>query len=677
MTIINAKFASRCLTCGNQIQAGERVSWIRGRKGVDHAACSAEGREVIAQVAASRAEDSDLEVAAPAGLSYLPYQRAGIAYLAPRPGAILADEMGLGKTVQICGLINHLDANAGDPTLPGAPAHGHLTTALIICPKSLAINWQRELTKWLVQPRAVGRVDAGDGWQACGILVASYEQAKNPKFRAILEARAYDLVAVDEAHRIKNKTRALTKKQKEEAAAAAQPGAKVAKRTKVQRTEATLAMLARGARKVLLTGTPFENRPVELFPLLQIADPITWDPNGKGFFRFALRYCNAHKQRVSRDREVWNMTGCSNAPELQERLRASCMIRRLKAQVLKELPAKRRQIIELQIRDGEVTRAEREVLDGRSFSEAAAELVGNAAAFESASKLRVAYGKAKAKEAADYIKELIEGGSGKVIVGAWHREVIVTLAGELADLGVVTVTGADSAESRQRAVDAFQAEGGPQVFIGQIAAAGVGLTLTRSNTVVMVEEPWTPAEVSQFEDRAHRIGQRDTVNVHHLVISNTLEAHMVRVIVDKQAVADAVLDTPPAPPPAPAEPTCRCVGTVHGSDHDCPEFPGRQKAPAQLSPKQALIAATAALLTPDMIEQIHLRLKALAGVCNGAQTYDGAGFNKMDSGLGKSLAAQQRLSPKQAAMALEMLRKYSGQLSARGFDSLMTVQGQG
>lgn len=676
MTLINAKFASPCLACGRQIQAGERVSWIKGRRGVEHAACSAEGRDVAAQVTASRAEVSDLEVPAPAGLSYLPYQRAGIAYLAPRPGALLADEMGLGKTVQICGLINHLDANAGDPTLPGAPAHGHLTTALIICPKSLAINWQRELTKWLVEPRAVGRVGDAAGWEACGILIASYEQAKNPKFRPELEARGYDLVAVDEAHRIKNKTRALTKQQKAKAAEAeAATGVKAKKRTAVQRTEATLALLARGARKVLLTGTPFENRPVELFPLLQIADPLTWDPNGKGFFRFALRYCNAHKQRVSRDREVWNFGGSSNTAELQERLRASCMIRRLKAQVLTELPAKRRQIIELEIRDGEVTRAERELAGGRSFEEVAAELAGNAAAFESASKLRIAYGVAKATAAADYIKELIEGGSGKVIVGAWHRSVIEKLAADMFDLGVVTVTGADSAEHRQRAVDAFQAEGGPQVFIGQIAAAGVGLTLTRSNTVVMVEEPWTPAEVSQFEDRAHRIGQRDTVNVHHLVISNTLEAHMVRVIVGKQAVADAVLDAQPEPTPAP---TCRCVGTVHGSDEDCPEFPGRQKAPAQLSPKQAELAAVAERLGPEHIAQIHRCMQLLAGRCDGARTLDGAGFSRIDLDLGHSLAAAPRLSPKQAALGLKLVRKYRGQLSGfDALDALLSVKGAG
>lgn len=657
--IIVSKFAGTCLTCHRAISAGERVSWIKGRKGAEHAACSAEGKATAVAVAASRAETSDLTVPAPAGLSYLPYQRAGIDYMLQRlsggrRGVILADEMGLGKTVQVCGLIN---------MVPAASAAGQprIETALIICPKSLAINWERELTKWLVTPRAIGRCGE-PGWQAAAIVIASYEQAKNPKFRPELEARAWDLVAVDEAHRVKNKSRALSKAQKQKQIDAgevdAAGNAKV-KRVAVQRTEAAVALLNRAVFRTLLTGTPFENRPVELFPLLSLADPETWDRGGKGFFGFAKRYCNAQRRRVSRTREVWDFSGHSNEAELQEKLRASCVIRRLKADVLKELPAKRRQIIELEISDGAVRKLERELTEGEDFATAAMRLVGDAAAFASASTLRTGLGLAKAPFVAEYVRELIEGGSGKVIIGAWHHPVINAIAAELADLGVVIVSGEHSATARQASVDAFQAEGGPQVFIGQIAAAGVGLTLTRSSTVVMAEEPWTPAEVTQFEDRAHRIGQHDTVNVHHLVIAGSMEAHMVKVIVAKQEIADRVLDRQPAPAAEPAP------ATNNGNGNHAPAAQPR-------SDKQLMFDAAASLLSADDVTRIHHCLRLLAGACDGARTLDGAGFSRIDLEMGHSLANAASLSPRQAAVGLSLCRKYRAQLSGLGIEALLT-----
>lgn len=657
--IIISKFAGTCLACRRAISAGDQVSWIKGRKGVEHKACSTEGKATAVAVAASRAETSDLEVPAPDGLSYLPYQRAGVDYMLQRlhggrRGVILADEMGLGKTVQICGLLN------------AAP---ELSTALVICPKSLAINWERELSKWLVVPRIIRRCGES-GWESAGIVIASYEQAKNQRYRPLLEQSHWDLVAVDEAHRVKNKSRALTKKQKDAQIAAGEVDARgeaKVKRVAVQRTEAAVALLSIATFRALLTGTPFENRPVELFPLLAIADPDTWDRGGKGFFPFAKRYCNAQRRQVSRTRTVWVFDGHSNEPELQEKLRASCMIRRLKADVLKDLPAKRRQIIELEL-DVEVRRLERELADGEDFATAAARLVGNAAAFDSASAVRTKLGLAKAPFVAEYVRDLIAGGAGKVIVGAWHHPVINAIAAELEDLGVVIVSGEHSVTARQAAVDAFQREGGPQVFIGQIAAAGVGLTLTRSKTVVMAEEPWTPAEVTQFEDRAHRIGQRDMVNVHHLVIEGSMEAYMVKVIVAKQEVADRVLDRQAPPAAEPSEPELRRGSGEVGVERE--EIAKRRE-------KQALLDAMASLLSPEDVAQIHQNLRLLAGACDGAKTLDGAGFSRIDLDLGHSLARADELTPRQAALGLGLCRKYQGQLGDLGIDALLTRTGAG
>ncbi len=337
--IIRAKFGSACLACGKPIAAGEQVNWERGRKGVEHAACTTDGRAMLEGEAASRAEESDLAVPTPPGLSLLPYQRAGVAYMLPRKGVILADEMGLGKTVEFAGLVNV------DETL---------RTGLIICPKSLTINWQRELAKWLTRGQTVARITKRkrdrDGWKTADFVIVSFEQAKNAKFRPDLEARSYDVVAIDEAHRCKNKTRAIPKKKR-----VADKDGNVAKRTTVQRTAAVQALWARSTnRRVLLTGTPFESRPVELFPLLQMVAADVWDPKGKGFFGYAKRYCGARQKVIGRlpNGEVkmaWDFTGSSNHAELQQRLRATCMLRRLKVDVLKELPAKRRSIGEVSI----------------------------------------------------------------------------------------------------------------------------------------------------------------------------------------------------------------------------------------------------------------------------------------------------------------------------------------
>ncbi len=315
---------------------------------------------------------------------------------------------------------------------------------------------------------------------------------------------------------------------------------------------------------------------------------------------------------------------------------------------------------------GEVSRADAELAQGRSFSEAAEKLVGSPAAFSGASKARIQIGVAKAEAVSEFVDELLEGGSGPVIVGAWHHEVITALADSLRGKGrlVVTLSGEHSERQRQAAIDGFQA-GQFDVLIGQIDAAGVGVTLTASSTVVMAELAWTPGQVSQFEDRTHRMGQKKSVNVYHTVVQHSLEAYIARVVIAKQEVADAVLDVKPEPP-----------APVATQERHLPKGGKREPAPAEpRTEKQRMLDAMAELIVtlPGAVEQIHQCLGLLAGNCDGARTLDGAGFSKIDVELGTALANKVTLTPRQAALGLTLCRKYQRQLAGHGIEALLTI----
>lgn len=185
-------------------------------------------------------------------------------------------------------------------------------------------------------------------------------------------------------------------------------------------------------------------------------------------------------------------------------------------------------------------------------------------------------------------------------------------------------------------------------------AAGVGITLTASSHVVFAELDWVPGNMSQMEDRAHRIGQTETVLVQHIVLSDSLDARMARILVSKQAVIESALD----------------------KDHperSAPVFTPKTQAATQ-SEGQAAIAQLADTLTPEQIAAVHTALKLLAGMDGDrAAELNGIGFNRLDTAIGHSLASQPTLTAKQAALGLKIARKYRRQLPAELL-SLMGVE---
>lgn len=572
--------------------------------------------------ALSRATDATINVPAPEGYDYLPFQRAGIAYAFERPATLIGDEMGLGKTIQAIGILN---------------ACPELRRVLVICPASLKLNWRNELNRWLVRPRPILVADSKTFVPlADGIVVINYDVLH--KHEAAIKGTEWDLLIADESHYCKNPK---------------------ARRTQmVFGKELTAKQRANGdtpvpgitaKKRLLLTGTPIANKPVELWPLIHYLDPGTWG----NFFKYALRYCAAYQGSHG-----WDFTGASNLSEMQDRLRSTILLRRLKRDVLLELPQKRRQIIEFPADTPTlraVVRAELGVYDEVEELEARVELAeasedkaaydssvaalakGQRACFEGMSQLRRETAEAKIPLMVEHLRDACES-SGKVIFFAHHKSVIAAMAAEFG-AEAVQLVGDTSMNDRQAAVDRFQSDPTCKIFLGSITAAGVGITLTASSHVVFGELSWVPGDVSQAEDRAHRIGQRESVLVQHLVLEGSLDATMAKRIIAKQSVIDRALDVVTAKP-----------ATSEG------------QRPAR--PAKEGLDAIAAKMTDDQCAAAQEAIRILRAHCNGATSWDGAGFSKIDVHIGHSLASQPVLTRKQAALARKLGIKYQRQLPA-------------
>ena len=342
---------------------------------------------------ASRAVDCDLEIPCPEGLAFLGYQRAGIAFALGRDNTLIADDMGLGKTVQAIGVIN---------------ADSSIRSALIICPASLRINWRREAKRWLTRDLSIGI--ALDCFPQTDIVICNYERLG--KHRAAIRARSWDIFVADEAHYLKNPK--------------SQRSREVFGRPKRGEQERITPIAAR--RRVFMTGTPILNRPVELWPILH---SFGW----KSWLEFVTRYCAGYRNTFG-----WDVSGASNLDELQAKLRSTCMIRRRKDDVLKELPPKRRQVIELPA-NGAASQlsAEQAFMRGRLPQGREEDWAGllvtlqrdDPIGFAELSRVRHDTARAKVPAVIEHVCDLLEGGVEKVVVWGHHTDVIRAIAGGL------------------------------------------------------------------------------------------------------------------------------------------------------------------------------------------------------------------------------------------------------
>ena len=464
--------------------------------------------------------ESRASIPSPTGKGYLPFQKAGIEYLSSRSDALLADDMGLGKTIQVIGLIN---------------MRPDLKNVLIIPPASLKLNWKAELERWLVRKTPVSIVN-GDFPILVGdsnIVIVNYEQVS--KHRNAIDGVNWDLLVVDESHYLKT--------------------------AKAQRTIAVLGRWSaspgdvvhpiRARKRVFLTGTPLLNRPKELWTTVKALDPGCLGRNYKDFHE---KYCAGYKTQYG-----WQVDGASNLDELNALLRVRFMLRRKKEDVLSELPQKRRQLILLPPLTPETVLAleaerstmetqygleyQRQFVEELSVNRASEEYkkavqklnVLEATAFDETAGVRHNTALAKVPLVIQHLKDALES-EDKVVVFAHHHDVIDGLLEGLKDYGAIKMDGRDPLANRPVLVRTFQLNPNTRVLIGSIGAMGYGFTLTAASYVAFAELDWVPGSLSQAEDRLHRIGQRHSVLVQHLMLDGSFDGRMAQVVIDKMGV---------------------------------------------------------------------------------------------------------------------------------------------
>jgi SWI/SNF-related matrix-associated actin-dependent regulator 1 of chromatin subfamily A len=438
----------------------------------------------------SYADDAELDGLELGGVLH-PFQRAGVRYALERRRTFIADEQGLGKTVQA---LATLEADNAFP-------------AVVVCPASMKLMWEREASVWLPKRKVAvldGRTAATWTEEAleAEIVVLNYDilDAQEERLTA-LGARA---LVLDESHYVKN------------------PGAR--------RTKSAIRLAERlpdDALRLALTGTPILNRPEELISQLRALGRLR-------DFGSGARLSRRFRAASSDDRLHWN-------------LRANCYVRRTKEQVLPQLPAKRHDTVPVLLsNEAEYRLAERDVvawlqtlpLDLRTLDAKVAAAL-RAEQLVRLNNLRQLAVNGKLPTALAWISDFLASGE-PLVVFAEHVATQHAVLERFPD--AEHILGADSTANRQRAVDTFQREDGPQMIVCSMKAASQGITLTRASNVAFLELDWTPARHDQAEDRLHRIGQESAVSAWYLLAPDTIDETMAELLERKRSLIDAVTD---------------------------------------------------------------------------------------------------------------------------------------
>ena len=428
-------------------------------------------------------------------MELFPYQKQGVSFIEAKDGrALVADSMGLGKTAQ---------------ALAWLQLHREKTPVIIIVPASLKLNWERECHMWLKNPNTQILTGTKADMPIVGdIIIINYDIL--PAWYKRLKAIDAKVLVTDECHYYKSNQ---------------------AKRTKAVKA------LAKGIPHIIaLSGTPIVNRPIEMFNAIDIVQPGIFG----SLWSYAKKYCGAVHNGWG-----WDFNGATNTEELHERLSNSIMIRRKKEDVLKQLPPKVRSFVPMELTNSkEYAKAEKDFIEWVRAEKGvkAAERAGNAEALAKISGLKQLAIQGKITGSLGWIKDHLDT-NGKLVVFAVHKKTINAVMEAMAEYNPVKVDGSVSQEQRQWAVDTFQNDPDCRLFVGNIKAAGVGLTLTAASSVAFLELGWSPGEHDQAEDRIHRIGQEsDSVNAYYLLAQGTIEEEIAKLIDKKRKVLDQVLD---------------------------------------------------------------------------------------------------------------------------------------
>jgi SNF2 family DNA or RNA helicase len=419
----------------------------------------------------------------------LDHQKEAIQKLVENKKFILADDMGLGKTTST--IISALETGA--------------KKVLIICPASLKINWQREIENY--SDRTTSIIE-GKKWDDGDFVIINYDIIKNfhddkKKSESTIVKSKFDLVIVDEAHYVQNSQ---------------------AQRTKL------INDIGRNVERVwLLTGTPITSRPINYFNLLNLID----SPVAQNWMAYVKRYCNGFQFQAGR-RKIWNVSGASNLEELRDRT-SPLVLRRLKENVL-DLPEKIITPVYLRLKSKEYEELMGEYYDWYDKSGESDSLTLQ---FTKLTKVRQVIAEEKTKATIELCENIIEQGKKVIVFTNFTKslEMILQHFGKSA----VRLDGQMSQKERQLSVDNFQNDENITVFVGNIKAAGVGITLTAAEAVVMNDLSFLPSDHSQAEDRSYRYGQKNNVLVYYPIFDNTVEGIIYDILKKKKNIFETIM----------------------------------------------------------------------------------------------------------------------------------------
>ncbi|XP_075484036.1 uncharacterized protein LOC142524138 isoform X2 [Primulina tabacum] len=469
-------------------------------------------RAIAAATAVSDLRDQYNKIPSNIEAKLLPFQRDGVRFVLQHGGRVLlADEMGLGKTLQAIAFTSCVR---------------EAWPVLVLTPSSLRLQWASQwlnvassdilvvLSQWSGSNRGGYKIVQSNSRVSVNLdgvfNIISYDIV--PKLHDILLASKFQVVIADESHFLKN--------------------------AQAKRTCASLPILKRAQYTILLSGTPAMSRPIELFKQLEALYPDVY----KNVHEYGDRYCKGGIFGIYQ--------GASNHEELHNLMKATVMIRRLKKDVLTELPVKRRQQVFLDLEEKEMRQinalfSELGVIKSQVKSCQCKEEADLLKLKEKnlINKIYTESAEAKIPAVLDYIGTIIEAGC-KFLIFAHHQPMINSVHKFLLKkkVGCIKIDGSTPAASRQVLVTEFQEKDTVRAAVLSIKAGGVGLTLTAASMVIFAELSWTPGDVIQAEDRAHRIGQVSSVNIYYLLANDTVDDIIWDVIQSKLENLGQMLD---------------------------------------------------------------------------------------------------------------------------------------
>jgi len=442
-----------------------------------------------------------------------PYQAEGVSYIEAHKGrCFLADEQGLGKTIE---------------ALAWLQLHPEHRPALIVSPATLKMNWEIEAHTWMTN--VTTQILSGtkpEGSIGDDIVIINYDILSND-YETVMDAKGkkhlkalkhtgwedyliekeFKVVIADEYQYIKNNCK---------------------------RSKAFINITKKTPYITLLSGTYIDNRPIEGWNAIQIIR----HPDMPNWWTYVHKFCDAKKNHWG-----WDYNGASNTQELHELLTGAFMLRRLKKDVLKDLPEKRYSLVPMATTNSkEYFRAEADFITHMRSNHNEEEVARSMKA-EQLAKIEVLKQLAmqgKMESVLEWIGTYLENGN-KLVVFATHKIMIKAIVEKFKTVAV-KIDGDTTMAKRNKAVELFQNDPNIRLFVGNIKAAGVGITLTAASDCAFVELPWTPGDLSQAEDRIHRIGQKNAVIIYHLIAPATIEDRIAKLLDAKRQVVNSIVD---------------------------------------------------------------------------------------------------------------------------------------